>query len=313
MVKTTNSNFLSKDDLFESLFYSAFTSSNIMEHYLESEGLTAKAFGLDVENKHKEAIFGFHEPRLSDFPGELLEDAKAHYRESVIWRMFDNVYDYAINGIKPIWDWMEVFEELPIYLQLMNTDYSRVNPDIYKLLGLAYLRFGMDELIDSCITYFDYMPCDPIEIIALMAKLDQRTVKNAQSEGAFKGESEDFDFQAIKRWLSTKKGFVKPQWVLTTDKIDLKEVNSSKQFGELISKRIEYLGNLFNPKVFISKHYSFDKNTVLKLQQGIFDLPLSAATIIANQLSLDEREFLNCVMRIFFPYELSIIQGGSNG
>ncbi|WP_104516570.1 hypothetical protein [Acinetobacter indicus] len=93
----------------------------------------------------------------------------------------------------------------------------------------------------------------------------------------------------------------------------MKEVNSSKRFGELISKQIEYLGNLFNPKVFISKHYSFDKNTVLKLQQGIFDLPLSAATIIANQLSLDEREFLNCVMRIFFPYELSIIQGGSNG
>ncbi|WP_180057282.1 hypothetical protein [Acinetobacter sp. YH12090] len=280
---------------------------------MQQSRLTAKTFGLDVENKYKDEIFGFQQPNFNDWPDELLADAKAHYRESYIWKFFDNVYDYAISGLEPKWHWTEVFDELPVYLQLIDSDYSRVDPNVYNLLGLAYLRYGIDDLLHHGSSYFDYKICDPIEIIALMAKLDQRTVKNAQSEGAFKSEADDFDFQAIKIWLSTKKGFVKSQWISTTDEIDLKEVNSSKRFGELISKQIEYLGNLFNPKVFISKHYSFDKNTVLKLQQGIFDLPLSAATIIANQLSLDEREFLNCVMRIFFPYELSIIQGGSNG
>lgn len=314
MAKGSDSLFLTKEELFESIFISAFFSCNIMEHYLDARGLTAKTFGLDIQDKYKDEIFGYQEPDVSRWSDELLADAKAHYRKSYIWNFFENIYDYAINGLEPKWHWTEVFDELPVYLQLIDTDYSKVDPDLYTLLSLAFLRYGIDGIyFQDGPCFFDGYNSDPIKIIALMAKLDQRTVRNAQSEGAFKCGEGDFEFHAIKVWLSTKKGFVKSQFEQSTNEISLDEVNDSNEFGELIRKQIDYLENSFNPKVFISKHYSFDKNTLSQLQQGIFNLPISTATIIANQLSLNETEFLQCVMRVFFPYELSLIKGDDNG
>jgi hypothetical protein len=310
MFKNSDPIFLTKEELFESIFVSAFFSCNIMEHYLDAKGLTAKTFGLDIQEKYKDEIFGYQEPDVSRWSDELLADAKAHYRKSYVWNFFENIYDYAINGLEPKWHWTEVFDELPVYLQLIDTDYSKVDSDLYTLLSLAFLRYGIDGIyFQDGPCFFDGYNSDPIKIIALMAKLDQRTVRNAQSEGAFKCGEGDFEFQAIKVWLSTKKGFVKSQFEQSTNEISLDEVNDSNEFGELIRKQIDYLGNSFNPKVFISKHYSFDKNTISQLQQGIFNLPLNTARIIANQLSLNETEFLRCVMRVFFAYELSLIKG----
>ena len=141
-----------------------------------------------------------------------------------------------------------------------------------------------------------------------MAGLDERTVKNAQVQGAFRGDTYDLDFDAIKLWLSSKKGFTKSQIRSSHSLSDLSLVNTKQEFGLFMKRKREELGALFDLKVFPTKHYSFDKKTVEQIEQGVFSLPLDSISPLAKEYGLNYKELLICIIRVFLPEEYRIMQ-----
>jgi hypothetical protein len=61
-------------------------------------------------------------------------------------------------------------------------------------------------------------------------------------------------------------------------------------------------------------HPAADGRALAELESGVFGLPLDAVFPVADFYRLPRREFLACVMRVFFREELdAIVQGAGAG
>ncbi|RZJ22859.1 MULTISPECIES: hypothetical protein [unclassified Acinetobacter] len=286
-------------NIFEASYLHQIITENYSDDYLK--GSTDKLFGLPPESS--EII---HQPSLYSLDEELQKVAKQTFMNTFICNACLTLYEYAVNGIPTSEHWSDIVEDVNIYLQHIHSDFSPISPNTRVIVDLALLRFGIDGEQDS-----NHFICDldKFKVIALMADLDERTVKNAHSQGFFNGDSGDFDFNAIKLWLSTKRGFIPTKGLIKKNSQSLNEVKTAPEFGYFLKEKRESLGALFDLKVFQTKHYLFDKKTVVELENGFFDLPLNTVSILANAYYIDENEFLNCVMRVFFSSELEKIRG----
>lgn len=294
---------ISLDAYLSNIFEASYLHQIITENYSDGhlEGSTDKLFGLPAGTSQIT-----HQPSLYSLDKKSQEIAMQTFMNTSIYHACRNLYEYAVNGIPTNEHWSDIVEDVNIYLQHIHSDFSPIWPNTRVIVDLALLRFGIDGEQDS-----NYFICDfdKFRVIALMADLDERTVKNAHSQGFFNGDSGDFDFNAIKLWLSTKRGFIPTKGLIKKDEHSLNEIKTASDFGCFLKEKRKSLGALFDLKVFQTKHYLFDKKTVTELENGFFNLPLNTVSILANAYYLDENEFLECVMNVFFSSELEKIRG----
>ena len=292
-------------EFFKVMFEESVSHYGVLEHCNpeEMDGFTDRIFGLP---KNSIEVSPTGEFFLDKENRELAEN---NFKKKDIWLQCSELYEYAINGTKGSSSWYELIEKINIYMQMINSDFSPIFDDARILIDLGTLRFGIDQKLDHHTFRSEF---DPFQIIALIAKLDERTVKNADSMGMFNGDAGHLDYQAIHAWLRTKRGFVPTKGLNDEQYLELSKITTSEQFGNFLKDKRTTLGKIFNVKTFSTSHFLFTKKTIDELESGQFNLPINVIPTIAGAYVLDERQLLNCVMKIFFPSELDMIKGESN-
>ena len=282
----------------ENVLEATYCSFCMQEHFFGPKNLVSNAFGI-------EGNFSLYQPNIHELVDAQREKALEAFTQMNIYSYLKELYEYAVEGIQGKSYWSDITEEINIYFQHVESDFSQISDEAKLILEMAFLRFGMDGERD--LQHFN-ISNNPNKVIAKMAGLDERTVRNAASEGMFTTDRSSYDTEAIKIWLNTKKGFNRTKVDENNTGLQLQDVKTAQEFGQLISSQKISLGKMFDEKKFKTSHYSFSKQTLLNLESGIFDLPLNAVRALADALHFDEKDFLHCVMRVFFAYELSIIQ-----
>jgi hypothetical protein len=61
-------------------------------------------------------------------------------------------------------------------------------------------------------------------------------------------------------------------------------------------------------KKLVAFHSAVDTHAISEIETGVFKLPIDTAFPIADFYQLDRKEFLSCVMRVFFSEQLSTIR-----
>lgn len=302
-----NNKITSLDFYLSNIFEASYLHQIISEFYSDGplKGTTDELFGLPLDTSEIT-----HQPNLYSLNETQRKIAFQKFTGTSIYRTCKELYEYAVNGIFTHQHWIDIVEDVNIYLQHIHSDFSPIHPNTQIIVDLALLRFGIDGELDEK-TFF--CGSKEFKVIALMANLDERTVKNAHSQGLFNGDAGDFDFRAIKLWLSTKRGFTSTKGLGSKEELSLSNIKTASDFGNFLKEKRENLGALFDMKVFQTKHYLFDKKTVQELENGFFNLPLNTVSILADCYYLNEIDFLECVMNVFFSCELEKIRGSAHG
>lgn len=285
MAKKTENRALDKEALFENYFQ---TCSEVFEVF-------ERAFGIDgVRSK----ILGIEDSVTLGLSSTSVEQAaKDHVRASVSWYSLSNLYDYAVDGIIAghndpsgiVIDGAEV-----IYFITSENYRPSIEWELIILQGDG--RVGLDEgtsvLIDK---------------LALLANVDIRTVRNAISAGELIAEKKDgFIFIAnasSRNWLAGRRGF-KPTKNINQKFDDLSKISSPAEFSAFLVAQREAIGLEGDEKKLVVFHPSVDSKAILELERGAFKLSIDTAFPIADYYQLDRKEFLSCVMRVFFSEQL---------
>lgn len=282
----------------ENIFESTYCSFCIQEYFFGPENLVKNTFNID-EN------FSLYQPNIEELTDTQRKQGFKVFTEMSIYSYLKELYEYAVEGILGKNHWVDLIEEVNFYFQHVESDFSQISEEAKLILDMAHLRFGMDGEKD--LISFNYSN-NPNQVIAKMAGLDERTVRNAASEGMFTHDGVSYHTEAIKIWLNNKKGFKRTKIDENHTGLQLDDIQTAQQFGQLISIQKANLGKLLDEKKFKASHYNFDKHTLLNLESGIFDLPLNTVSALANAFHFDEKALLHCIMRVFFAHELSLIK-----
>jgi len=229
------------------------------------------------------------------------------FRKTRTWETLSQGIDYALNGIEPPdGESMSVPGNLRDILHLASTDSRQPSPNWWMVVDMADGRFALDE-------------GDPVSLpkVALLAKVDVRTVRNAISAGelvALKPEEHSLlskeiqlDNASVRRWLQSRRGF-KPTVQRSLDGITLDQVQTPAQFGAFMTEQSKRLAESQQSAAPASTA-SFAASTTAPpvLEAGVFDLPLSVAFPLADLYQLERKAFIQCVMRVFFAEELAAL------
>jgi hypothetical protein len=300
---------ISLDDFLETILMASISHQIIAEYY----DLSQYTNEIGILQGSTEKIFGFPTKSIDiNCTGEFslteqqLKSAQSKFQSTYIYDLCKVLYEYAVLGEPMKHHWIDVIEDVDPYLQnISGADYSFLSDKVRVILDLARLRLYLDEpdYCDEITKEFDLF-----QVIALMAQLDERTVKNAYSQGLFSGNTGDLDNQALSLWLKSKRSYIPTKGQSVSSDFEIKNVHTSDEFAALLVAQRDKLGKLFNIKVFQTQHFLFTKNTTHELESGFFNLPLNVIPILANAYLLNEKELLDCVMRVFFPKELVSIR-----
>ena len=282
----------------EDIFESTYCSFCMQEYLFGPNKLVSNTFGI-------KSNFSLYPPNMRELTDTEKKHAMKVFTEMNIYSYLEEIYEYAVEGVLGKNHWIDLIEEVNIYFQHVESDFSKISDEAKLILGMAHLRFGIDGERDLiCFNYSSH----PNQVIAKMAGLDERTVRNAASEGMFTQDGISYHAEAIKIWLNNKKGFKRTKVDENQTGLQLVDIKTAQQFSQLISTQKANLGKLLDEKKFKASHYSFDKHTLLNLESGIFDLPLNTVSALANAFHFDEKALLHCIMRVFFAHELSLIK-----
>lgn len=309
-ITESKSRFISLDEFFLEILEGVFSLTCIYDSFLFPKGEfgkhTKRIFRLQDGDDVLEAI-QLPEPRIGSLSEVNLLAAVDTFRNNPNWQLLKGVYEFAVNGA-PLINPFEAQYSAYIYLRMLKHDggYAGIqNPEVHFINDIAMLRIAIDEN-DEC--GYDWSD-NTFKCLAAMAGLDVKTVQNAASEGAFIGATGDYDLIALKNWLYSKKGFKRTQREERGIEVKLADVNTSSDFGDFLRQKRESIGEQFSTKRFQSKHYLFNKNTISQLESGLFNLPISTTSAIADAYLLEPKAFLDCVMRVFFKSELAMLLG----
>lgn len=270
-----------KEELFEDFFDTAWNSLFALELQFGIEGVRDQVFGKDAE-----------EP-----------EAKEKLRNSPAWKTLTRVYDYAVNGVDPE-------DDTPDSLVIDGSDVLKlVASENYwtcetwdNIIAMGDGRFSLDD-------------GNPIALykVALLAKVDIRTVRNAISAGeliAFKsgdGGEVFIENASARRWLHGRRGF-KPTVSQSSQEVQhLETITTPAKFGVFLTARREQLGLGNEADKPLISHPSATPQAISQLESGVFTLPLDAVFPVADFYQLDRKTFLQCVMRVFFCEEMRML------
>lgn len=214
----------------------------------------------------------------------------------------EGVYKYAVNasirnhdhlmdcltGMDMIWlkhtDFMEGWSK-----QHQNSKYD-------FLYQLAYSRFQLDEDGDL-----------DIKNLALLAGVDERTIRNAASAGTFEikksGSSTFISNAEARRWLNNRPDFKPTQYIeITTGYLFDGYYHTGTGFGQFVAlKRQEQELTLEN----IAKEIGVEVDVIVDLEKGIDRIQLGQVSKLQNLLKIENNKLLSDYMEIFHWEEFS--------
>jgi hypothetical protein len=217
-------------------------------------------------------------------------------------------YDYVMNARFPIGnDISEPLEDVALFMEFFG---HRKTSDSYcrYIHDAAFARRSIDEPWEGTNLTF--------EEISLLAKVDERTVRNAASD---KG---DKPLQIIKEggrtvvspenaldWLKTRPGF--KQTVFYTEN-DYRSFSSITEFGQFLSKSREERG--LDHEQFLEKiGWQKDRLDELKgIEQGLVKCNIEDILPLARALGEQEPRLLCRFMEVFYPTEWRVIKTYNN-
>ena len=268
-----------KTELFESFSVCTAEALSQMETHFEVRGLQEQVFGPE---------------------GRWGKDAEERLRQSNAWITLMRLYDFAMDGVTQGLEKMSLVLDAAEVLALATTESHCPIHEWKQLVAMGDGRFALDE-------------GDPVSLekVALLAKVDVRTVRNAISSGDLIAEKNDgqiyVENASARRWLLGRKGF-KPTTADTNSiNLSLEDVNSAVDFGAFLLHQRERIGLKDSTQKVTIFHPSASADTLEQLEAGVFALPLDAVFPIADFYQLSRKAFLECVMRVFFSEELEVL------
>ncbi len=284
MAKKTEKKVFDKEALFENYFQTCDQVFEQFDQVFGVDGIRARILGIDESEAH-----GFSSPAVE-------QAAKAHLRASMSWWHLSNLYDYAVDGI----DAGEGPESIVIdggeVISFITTNEYYPSIEWERLVRMGDGRVALD-------TYSSI----EMDKLALLANVDIRTVRNAISAGELVADKIDgyifITNDSARNWLTARRGF-KPSKNITQNFGILKEITSPAEFGAFLLAQRDKIGMGGDDKKLVVFHPSVDYKAILEIERGAFKLPIDTAFPIADFYQLDRKEFLACVMRVFFNEQL---------
>lgn len=261
-----------KDDFFNLYFQTAQEALQTFEHVFELEGVIDQVFGQGAEAEMKSRI-----------------------RNSNAWHRLSSLYDYAIDGIAsehPV----DIVIGAAEVIRLLDTEMGPSLHEFEEVCNMGDGRAALDEGSDIA-----------LQKLALLADVDPRTVRNAISSDELKAtKTEDglfIDNASARSWLLSRRGF-KPTVDVTGNKLSLDQIHTPGEFSTFLKSRHD---EIEVDRKLLELH-PVEADSIDSLEQGIFTLPISSAFPLADIYQLDRKEFLACVMRVFFSEQLSALR-----
>ncbi len=292
-----------KEQLFESVYHATVITIDVLtSHFL-----------VDIN----EQIFGTDD-QISD---DGVQKSKEYFRASQAWIELNALYEYAINGIvvDPQYDTEDHADRSYIVtngesiVNFLSSNSTRLSNEWKDLFLMADGRFGLDDGQEISLPK-----------LALLGKVDLRTVRNAVSSGQlititqpkiFEQETVFVENASARRWLLGRKGF-KPTPLINTEREPIGEVTTPTGFASfLISQRKQIEADLDADNIAKRSvnHPSVDQTAIKELESGVFSLHLDAVFPIADYYQVSRKDMLNCVLRIFFSEEYQMLITTTNG
>lgn len=225
-------------------------------------------------------------------PDEQLSEEKwaqviERTRVSLEWRCFNTVHDFAVDGI--------YHESVNVYAMLMDAS----NMARFFMAANPFETKQLDQLVDQAWARHEmevggFVRFDPF---VRLAGVDARTVRNAISAGDLVFHKNDgnglIEGASAKRWLTSRRGF-KPT----------RMIHSYPELATICTPAafVQFLRNInaqrLNDGFYLEPPAS--SRAMLELENGAFNLPLDAVNPLADYYGVSRKEFLKCVMRVFF-------------
>ena len=275
-----------KDELFEDFSRSTIEAFTLME----------PLFGVNILT----SFFGLGEEELNTPEGA--EKATQLCRQSPAGVGLNELYDYSVNGIlddgscpDPMDRAVEVVIGGAEILSLITTENSGPSEKWDQIVALGDGRYGLDIGEDI-----------EIKKLALLADIDQRTVRNAVSAGELdaikvSGSTVILNKSALK-WLASRRGYTPTRFIAATDKI-LCNITSATELGAYLMQRRESL----NLKLHVNTHPALNTKALSELELGQFTLSLDEVYQLADFYNLDSGELLETVMLTFYSEQFKTL------
>lgn len=286
-----------KEQLFENVFSATKETIAVLQEH----------FHIDVTNQ----VFGVENVISEDDT----QRAREFFRASQAWLELNSLYEYAINGIivDPQYDTQNYVDRSFIVtngraiVEFLSSNRSQVSQEWHDLFWMADGRFSLDEGGDISLPK-----------LALLGKVDLRTVRNAASAGQLitvtkeKALEQDTVFvenASARRWLLGRKGF-KPTPLINTERLQIEEVSTPSGFASfLVDQRQQIESDLGADDIAkrTVNHPAVDQAAIKELEAGVFTLHLDTIFPIADFYHVSRKEMLICVMRVFFGEEYRLL------
>lgn len=229
----------------------------------------------------------------------------------------EETYEYVVNGVTPseafcfMEGWMScvsgmdsldkggIISLLQLWLGYVNSFPSREKTDSkYEILyDSAYAKMRLDGDHDL-----------NLETLALLAGVDERTVRNAVTAGNIATIKSGSDTlvanQEARRWLNSRPDF-KPTKYRNEDIANGSDVTTATAFGQFIALKREAQNLTIGD---VTKDTDIDVDTLLDLEKGIDRIHLSQISKLQNILKIEDNSLLNNYMRIFHWEEFTSLK-----
>lgn len=279
---------IDKEVLFENYFHTAVEVFATFEDVFDVEGVWSKIIGADDSEKN-----GFSTSQAE-------QAAKDHVRASGAWQTLSYLYDYAVDGIDG--------NQHPIDIVIGGAEVLSFIKTENRAPAIAWDQITAQGDGRHAL---DYGQSVVLEKVALLAGVDVRTVRNAVSGGeliAFKTDDGlAIDNASARSWLNGRRGF-KPTVIVGEAINGLNEVTGPAEFGAFLVAQRKRIGLDGGEKKLVAFHPAVDAHAISEIETGVFKLPIDTAFPIADFYQLDRKEFLSCVMRVFFSEQLSTLR-----
>lgn len=282
-----------KERLFNDFFINMIETTQRIENLFDVKGVREQVFGCDPSVDSSKA------------------GAKEKLRSNRAWLLVSELYDYAVEGIDRTGQRDSVAEGTsPLVIDageviaLLTGEVYRPSIEWHEIVKMGDGRFALEDGVGL-----------DVERLALLANVDVRTVRNAVSSGALlasKHEDSYISHDSARLWLMGRKGF-KPTVIAGNDRINLAEVHSTDRFGAFLkqchAERRQSLATegVPTPEPLLDVYPGLTREILAEVEAGVFRISLSLAWPLADFYGIARDEFLNCVMRVFFPEELEVL------
>lgn len=267
-----------KEKLFQDFFYAAFNSFEALELQFNIRGVKDQVFGKDVDD----------------------EQAKSNLRASCSWATLSALYDYAVNGLDGGGHPEDIVIAGSDVIKLVSSENHWPSAEWDQIIAMGDGRYALDE------GHFI-----PLYKVALLANVDIRTVRNAVSAGDLVSTKRDNEIYienaSARRWLHGRRGFKPTVMNDGAEHLSLEKVSSPAEFGAFLVGQRARIGLDSTDNKLVVFHPSVNPQAIAQLETGVFAMPLDAAFPLADFYQVGRKEFLECVMRVFFSEELDML------